>query len=41
MARHEIKPVIDKVYLFAEHRDGYQRLASGNHVGKIVIDVVH
>lgn len=41
MALHEVKPVIDRVYPFAEYRDAYQRLASGNHVGKVVIDVAH
>lgn len=41
MAQHEMKPVIDRVYPFAEYRDAYQRLASGNHVGKVVIDVAH
>jgi len=41
MAQHEMKPVIDRIYPFAEYRDAYQRLASGNHVGKVVIDVAH
>lgn len=41
MAQHEMKPVIDKVYPFAQYRDAYHRLASGSHVGKVVIDVAH
>lgn len=39
MTQHEVKPVIDRVYPFAEYREAYQRLTSGNHVGKVVIDV--
>lgn len=39
MAQHEVKPVIDSIHPFAEYRSAYQRLASGNHVGKIVIEV--
>lgn len=41
MAQHEVKPVIDRVYPFAQYREAYQRLASGSHVGKVVIDVAH
>ncbi|RUO33790.1 zinc-dependent alcohol dehydrogenase family protein [Aliidiomarina soli] len=41
MAQHEMKPVIDKVFPFAKYHDAYQHLASGKHVGKIVIDVAH
>ena len=32
-----IKPVIDKVFAFAETREAYRHLASGAHFGKIVI----
>lgn len=39
MAMHEVRPVIDRVYPFAEYREAYRRLESGNHVGKVVIDV--
>lgn len=41
MAQHEVHPVIDKVYPFANYRDAYRRLKSGDHVGKVVIDVAH
>jgi D-arabinose 1-dehydrogenase-like Zn-dependent alcohol dehydrogenase len=41
MAMHEVRPVIDQVFPFAEYREAYRRLASGNHVGKVVIDVAH
>jgi NADPH:quinone reductase-like Zn-dependent oxidoreductase len=41
MAMHEVRPVIDQVFSFAEYREAYQRIASGNHVGKVVIDVAH
>ncbi|MEF2553766.1 zinc-binding dehydrogenase [Aurantimonas sp. A2-1-M11] len=41
MAMHQVKPVIDQVFPFADYREAYQRLKSGNHVGKVVIDVAH
>jgi NADPH:quinone reductase-like Zn-dependent oxidoreductase len=41
MAMHEVRPVIDQVFPFVEYREAYRRLASGNHVGKVVIDVAH
>lgn len=41
MAQHKVHPVIDSVYPFADYRDAYRRLASGDHVGKVVIDVAH
>lgn len=41
MEQYQVKPVIDKVFPFAEYREAYKRLISGNHVGKIVIDVTH
>jgi NADPH:quinone reductase-like Zn-dependent oxidoreductase len=34
-----IKPVIDKVFAFAEAPDAYRHMASGAHFGKIVIRV--
>ena len=39
MDQHQVHPVIDKVYPFAQFRDAYARLKSGEHVGKIVIEV--
>jgi NADPH:quinone reductase-like Zn-dependent oxidoreductase len=39
MTAHEMKPVIDQVFPFAEYRDAYRRLASGAMVGKVVINV--
>jgi NADPH:quinone reductase-like Zn-dependent oxidoreductase len=39
MAASEVRPVIDSVYPFSQHRAAYERLASGNQVGKVVIDV--
>jgi NADPH:quinone reductase-like Zn-dependent oxidoreductase len=39
MDMHEVRPVIDRVFPFAEYRDAYARLKSGNHVGKVVIEV--
>jgi NADPH:quinone reductase-like Zn-dependent oxidoreductase len=34
-----IKPVIDKVFTFAEAREAYRHMASGSHFGKIVIGI--
>ena len=39
LAQHQIKPVIDHVFPFSAYRDAYARLKSGQHIGKIVIDV--
>jgi NADPH:quinone reductase-like Zn-dependent oxidoreductase len=39
MATHKVKPVIDRVFPFADHREAYNRLKSGNHIGKVVIEV--
>ena len=35
----KIEPVIDKVFPFAQAREAYEYLASGQHFGKIVIRV--
>ena len=32
-----LKPVIDKVFPFAEAKDAYRHLKSQNHFGKVVI----
>jgi NADPH:quinone reductase-like Zn-dependent oxidoreductase len=37
----EVKPVIAQVFPFAEHREAYRLLKSGNFVGKVVIDVAN
>jgi len=34
-----VKPVIDRVFTFDQAQDAYRYLASGAHVGKVVIDV--
>ncbi|GCB24992.1 zinc-type alcohol dehydrogenase-like protein C1773.06c [Aspergillus awamori] len=39
MESREIRPVIDRVYPLAEYRKAYQRLESGQQVGKVVIEV--
>lgn len=39
MDRHKVRPVIDRVYPFAEYREAYKRLEGGQHVGKVVIQV--
>lgn len=41
MALHEVHPVIDQVFPFAQYRAAYERLKTGDHVGKVVIDIVH
>lgn len=37
IARHRMKPVIDKVFTFADAAAAYDYMESGNHFGKIVI----
>ena len=37
LSRHRLKPVIDKVFTFADAAAAYEYMASGNHFGKIVI----
>ena len=37
IARHRLKPVIDKVFTFADAAAAYSYMESGNHFGKIVI----
>ncbi|MEU1984475.1 NAD(P)-dependent alcohol dehydrogenase [Nocardia sp. NPDC019395] len=39
MAAGETKPVIDQVFPFTEYREAYRRIDSGNHVGKVVVDI--
>ncbi|MGZ2411777.1 NADPH:quinone reductase-like Zn-dependent oxidoreductase [Sphingomonas sp. F9_3S_D5_B_2] len=39
MQAHKMKPVIDQVFPFADYEGAYRRLASGQMVGKVVIDV--
>ena len=41
MALHEVHPVLDQVFPFAEYEAAHRRLKSGEHVGKVVIDVAH
>jgi NADPH:quinone reductase-like Zn-dependent oxidoreductase len=35
----KMRPIIDQQIPFLEYREAYRRLASGNHVGKVVIDI--
>lgn len=35
--RHQVRPVIDRVYEFEDAAAGYERLESGRHFGKVVI----
>lgn len=37
LGKHQLKPVIERVYPFAQYPDALQLLASGNFVGKIVL----
>ena len=37
VARHRLKPVIDKVFTFVDAAAAYLYMESGNHFGKIVI----
>ncbi|MDM9384770.1 NAD(P)-dependent alcohol dehydrogenase [Chlorogloeopsis sp. ULAP01] len=37
IAQHQIKPVIDRIFSFAEAQEAYRYLQSGSHFGKVVI----
>lgn len=37
MSKHQVRPVIERVYPFAQYPDALQLLGSGNFVGKIVL----
>lgn len=37
IARHELRPVIDRVFPFAEAPDAYRHFAAMRHVGKVVV----
>lgn len=39
IAAHQIKPMIDEQFAFADARNAYHRMRSGQHFGKLVIDV--
>ncbi|WP_145151825.1 NAD(P)-dependent alcohol dehydrogenase [Paenibacillus xylanexedens] len=39
MTAHKMKPVIDRIFPFADYQEAYSRLASGAMVGKIVIEM--
>lgn len=39
VAQHELRPVIDRVFPFAEARSAFEHLSSGRHFGKICISV--
>ncbi|KAM0190454.1 hypothetical protein ACHAPI_009443 [Fusarium lateritium] len=39
MAQSKTKPVIDQVFSFADYAKAFERLSSGQHVGKVVIKV--
>ncbi|WP_028463324.1 NAD(P)-dependent alcohol dehydrogenase [Nocardia sp. 348MFTsu5.1] len=39
MSAGQIHPVIDSVYPFAEYKEAYRHLESGQHIGKIVISI--
>ena len=41
IAHHALRPVIDRVFPFDEAPDAFEYLASGAHVGKIVLVVPH
>ncbi|PKS08164.1 hypothetical protein jhhlp_005440 [Lomentospora prolificans] len=39
MEIHQLRPVIDRIYPFADYLEAYKRIESGKHVGKVVIDL--
>ena len=38
-ARHQIRPVVDRVFGFEEAREALQHMWEGNHFGKVVVKV--
>jgi D-arabinose 1-dehydrogenase-like Zn-dependent alcohol dehydrogenase len=39
MAYHGVRPVIGRVFPIAEYRQAYHRIASSDHVGKVVVEM--
>jgi NADPH:quinone reductase-like Zn-dependent oxidoreductase len=39
MRESQLKPIIDRVFSFAEAREAYSHLKSGAHFGKVVIQL--
>ena len=37
MTEHQLRPLIDRVFPFEEAAQAYEHMASGRHMGKIVI----
>ena len=40
IALHRLRPVIDRVFPFAEAKDAYRHLKAAGHLGKIVIRIL-
>ena len=40
IAKHKLKPVIDKVFAFEDASAAFQYLKSGSHFGKVVIKII-
>ena len=39
IAHHEMRPVIDRVFPFAETLDAFRYMAAGKHLGKVCIEI--
>jgi NADPH:quinone reductase-like Zn-dependent oxidoreductase len=39
MERHQVRPIIDRVYPFSDFREAYKRLEGGQQIGKVVIEI--
>ena len=39
LAQSKLRPVIDRVFPFDEPREALQYMASGNHMGKVVLQI--
>src|SRR5256884_2908732 len=39
LGKGELRPIVDRVYPMARVRDGYERLAKGEQLGKVVVEV--
>ena len=37
ISEHQLRPIIDRVFSFEEAAEAYDYMASGGHLGKIVI----
>jgi len=39
VTKHQIKPIIDRIYPLADGQDAFQRMSEGKQFGKIVLQI--